>query len=119
MQCFLLNKLENNQFFIKMAQEYICLPHSIAVIGVGQVGGAAASALVLSSSFASHLLLVDVDTEKRDSQVRDLSDAACISNSSISVRAATYREASSSDIIIITAGSKLTIGKLAIKGIPS
>jgi L-lactate dehydrogenase len=47
----------------------------IAIVGVGQVGGAAAYALILSS-VASELLLVDSKAGLRDGQVRDLSDVA-------------------------------------------
>ncbi|KFA74057.1 hypothetical protein S40288_05167, partial [Stachybotrys chartarum IBT 40288] len=86
----------------------------IAIIGVGQVGGAAAFALTLSS-FADQLLLVDVDPKLRDAQVRDVSDAAYSSNSRTLVRAGTCREASQCDIIIITVGSKFALGQTTIE----
>jgi L-lactate dehydrogenase len=82
----------------------------IAIVGVGQVGGAAAYALTLGS-IASELLLVDVKVELRDSQIHDLSDAAYSVNSRTRVRAATLHEAGQCDIVIITAGSKYTLGK--------
>lgn len=65
----------------------------VAIIGVGQVGAAAAFAFVLGS-IPSELLPVDVKIDLRDSQVSDLSDTACVVNSGTCVRAATYREAS-------------------------
>lgn len=77
----------------------------IAIIGVGQVGAAAAYALILSS-VAEELLLVDIKVDLRDSQVRDLSDVSYSCNSKTRVRAATHREASQCDIVVITAGSK-------------
>ncbi|OQD79312.1 hypothetical protein PENANT_c054G01741 [Penicillium antarcticum] len=77
----------------------------IAIIGVGQVGAAAAYALILSS-VASELLLVDIKTDLRDGQVRDLSDVSYSCNSGTRVRAATHKEASQCDIVVITAGSK-------------
>ncbi|KFA70151.1 hypothetical protein S40285_06616 [Stachybotrys chlorohalonatus IBT 40285] len=86
----------------------------IAIVGVGQVGGAAAFALTLSS-FADQLLLVDVDPKLRDAQVRDVSDAAYSSNSRTLVRAGTCREASQCDIIIITVGSKFALGQTTIE----
>ncbi|KAK3943423.1 hypothetical protein QBC46DRAFT_377778 [Diplogelasinospora grovesii] len=86
----------------------------IAIVGVGQVGGAAAYALVLSST-ASELLLVDIKIDLRDAQVRDLSDVAYSSNSSTRVRAATYHEAGQCDIVVITAGSKRTLGQTSIE----
>lgn len=82
----------------------------VAIIGVGHVGAAAAYALVLNS-VARELLLVDTNVNLRDAQVRDLSDVGYSSNSETRVRAATYQEASQSDIVVITAGSKYSIGK--------
>lgn len=85
----------------------------IAIIGVGQVGGAAAYSLV-QSSVADELLLVDNKTELRDAQVRDLTDVAYALNSPTRVRAATYHEAGQCDIVVITAGSKLTPGETTV-----
>jgi L-lactate dehydrogenase len=82
----------------------------IAIIGVGQVGAAAAYALILGS-VANELLLVDIKVDLRDGQVRDLSDVAYSCNSGTRVRAATYHEAGQCDIVVITAGSKYSIGK--------
>jgi L-lactate dehydrogenase len=82
----------------------------IAIVGVGQVGGAAAYSLILTS-LASELLLVDIDVDLRDGQVRDLSDVAYSCNSGTRVRAASHHEAAKADIVVITAGSKHMIGK--------
>lgn len=82
----------------------------IAIVGVGQVGGAAAYSLILTS-LASELLLVDIDIDLRDDQVRDLSDVAYSCNSGTCVRAASHHEAAKADIVVITAGSKHMIGK--------
>lgn len=82
----------------------------IAIIGIGQVGGAAAYALILSS-LASELLLVDTDIERRNGQVRDLCDVAYGCNNGTRVRAASHHEAAKADIVVVTAGSKHTIGK--------
>jgi len=84
----------------------------IAIVGVGQVGGAAAYALVIAS-IASELLLIDSNIDLRDGQVRDLSDVAFGSNSSTRVRGASYREASQCDVVIVTAGSRVTMGMFA------
>jgi len=86
------------------------LVSQIAIIGVGQVGGAAAYSIILTS-FVSELLLVDLDIHLRDGQVRDLSDVAYSCNSSTRVRAASHHEAAKADIVVITAGSKHMIGK--------
>ncbi|KAL6902757.1 L-lactate/malate dehydrogenase [Trichoderma evansii] len=82
----------------------------IAIIGVGQVGAAAAYALILGS-VATELLLVDDNVSLRDGQVCDLSDVAYSCNSRTRVRAANYHEAGQCDIIVITAGSRHTIGQ--------
>jgi malate/lactate dehydrogenase len=82
----------------------------IAIIGVGQVGAAAAYALILQS-VARELLLVDVKMDLRDGQARDLSDVCYSCNSETRVRAATHQEASQSDIVVITVGSKYSTGK--------
>mgnify|MGYP000285891661 CR=1 FL=1 len=86
----------------------------IAIVGVGQVGGAIAYGLILQS-LASELLLVDEDIERRDGQVRDLSDVSYGHGSQTRVRPATHREAGQCDIVIITAGSKYTLGMIAVK----
>ncbi|KAH6645636.1 lactate dehydrogenase/glycoside hydrolase [Truncatella angustata] len=86
----------------------------IAIVGVGQVGGAVAYALI-PTSIASELLLVDADVDLRDGQVRDLSDVAYSSNSGTRVRAATYHEAGQCDVVVITAGSKYTLGQTSIE----
>ncbi|KAK1758274.1 lactate dehydrogenase/glycoside hydrolase [Echria macrotheca] len=83
----------------------------IALIGAGQVGGAAAYALI-QSSLAAELLLVDTNIAQRDAQVRDLSDVAFATGSGTRVRAATYHEAGQeSDVVVITAGSRHTPGQ--------
>lgn len=82
----------------------------IAIIGVGQVGAAAAYALILGS-IANELLLVDKNVSLRDGQVCDLSDVAYSCNSRTKVRAAGYQQAGQCDIIVITAGSRHIAGK--------
>lgn len=82
----------------------------IAIVGVGQVGAAAAYALILGS-IASELLLVDKNVSLRDGQVCDLSDVAYSCSSRTKVRAASYQQAGQCDIIVITAGSRHATGK--------
>ena len=67
---------------------------------------------------ARELWLVDIKLDRRDGQVRDLADVAAVVASATkspgagaTVRAATHHEvAAECDIIVITAGSKYTIG---------
>ncbi|KIW73909.1 hypothetical protein PV04_01989 [Phialophora macrospora] len=87
----------------------------IAIIGTGSVGSAIAYALLHGSRY-SDLLLVDVRHDKRDAQVRDLSDAACAEGSSTRVRAATLRDAGGCDVVVIAAGVKRRRGESAVSG---
>ncbi|KAE8369798.1 lactate dehydrogenase/glycoside hydrolase [Aspergillus caelatus] len=86
----------------------------VAIVGVGQVGSAAAYALILGH-VANELLLVDIKAELRDAQVRDLADVAYGNNSGIRVRAATYQEVGQCDIVVITAGSKHSRGETTVQ----
>ncbi|UKZ76933.1 hypothetical protein TrVFT333_004648 [Trichoderma virens FT-333] len=86
----------------------------IAIVGVGQVGAAAAYALI-RSSIATELLLVDINVSLRDGQVRDLSDVAYSCNSRTRVRAANYHEAGQCDIVVITAGSRHNLGETSLE----
>ncbi|KAH8434296.1 lactate/malate dehydrogenase family protein [Aspergillus melleus] len=88
----------------------------IAIVGVGQVGGAAAYALILSS-LAREILLVDVKSALRDAQARDLSDVAYASNSNTRVRATTIHEAGQCDIVVVTAGSNFWSGETRMQRI--
>ncbi|RAH43227.1 l-lactate dehydrogenase [Aspergillus brunneoviolaceus CBS 621.78] len=94
----------------------------IGIIGVGHVGAAAAYALLLQH-VARELWLVDIKLDRRDGQVRDLADVAAVVASAAkspgagaTVRAATHHEvAAECDIIVITAGSKYTIGETSMQ----
>ena len=85
-------------------------PSRIAIVGSGQVGGAAAYALILGH-VADWLILVDSNIELRDGQVRDLSNVAYTHHSQTRVRAGSYHEAGQCDIIVIAAGCKYTTGE--------
>ncbi|KAF5237106.1 hypothetical protein FAUST_6246 [Fusarium austroamericanum] len=85
----------------------------VAIVGVGEVGGALAYNLTLNS-MASELLLVDLDPSARNAQIEDLSDVTYSTNSSTRVRSATYHEAAQCDLVVITAASKHIIGQTAI-----
>jgi L-lactate dehydrogenase len=80
----------------------------IAIIGAGSVGSTCAYALLLQR-ISSEVLLVDTDNARLQAQVRDLSDAAFLSNTKI--RSSTLTEAGQSNIIVITAGAKQREGE--------
>ncbi|EAW15023.1 lactate/malate dehydrogenase family protein [Aspergillus clavatus NRRL 1] len=87
----------------------------IAIVGVGQVGGAAANALILGS-VARELLLVDVKIPLRNAQVQELSDVSNMSGGAETrIRAGTYEEAGQCDIVVITAGSKYSVGETSVQ----
>ena len=86
------------------------LSSRIAILGAGDVGSTIAYSLILNP-IASEILLVDPNKEKRDAEVRDLSDATFHGGPSTRVRAASHKEAGQSDIVIITAGAKQKHGK--------
>ncbi|KAJ9419436.1 L-lactate dehydrogenase [Fusarium oxysporum] len=85
----------------------------VAIVGVGEVGGAVAYNLALNS-IPSELLLVDLELNLRNAQIEDLSDVIYSTNSSTRVRPATYREAAQSDLVVITAASKHTLGQTTV-----
>ncbi|KAG7409291.1 lactate dehydrogenase/glycoside hydrolase [Fusarium sp. MPI-SDFR-AT-0072] len=85
----------------------------VAIVGVGEVGGAVAYNLTLNS-MASELLLVDLDLDIRNAQIEDLCDVTYSTNSSTRVRPATYREAAQCDLVVITAASKHMLGQTTV-----
>ncbi|KAF5263469.1 hypothetical protein FOXYS1_5792 [Fusarium oxysporum] len=85
----------------------------VAIVGVGEVGGAVAYNLTLNS-VASELLLVDLDLDVRNAQIEDLCDVSYSTNSSTRVRPATYHEAAQCDLVVITAASKHLLGQTTI-----
>ncbi|KAK8012027.1 protein DnaJ subfamily C member 9 [Apiospora arundinis] len=85
----------------------------IAVVGVGRVGGAVAYALMLGS-MAKELLLIDIDVELREAQIRDLADVGYACNSRTRVRGASYRDAAQCDVIVFTAETMVTRGQTTL-----
>jgi lactate/malate dehydrogenase, NAD binding domain len=94
-----------NKSPLKMPFQSNRLTSSIAVVGVGDVGAAAAYALILGN-VAGEVLLVDIKESFRDGQVLDLSDATYRGNTSTHVRAGNFKEAGQCDIVVVTAGAK-------------
>ncbi|GIJ98880.1 hypothetical protein Aspvir_001002 [Aspergillus viridinutans] len=87
----------------------------VGIVGVGQVGAAAANALIMNS-VVHELILVDIKSELRNAQVQELSDVSRVSGRvEMRVRAGTYHEAGQCDIIIITAGSKFSVGETSVQ----
>lgn len=98
-----INSLIRQANGMKGASHIRTSSHRIAIIGAGSVGAAVAHSLLLRN-VASQILLVDIDLERCNAQVQDLSDAAFLSNCTI--KRGEYDEAATCDINIITAGAK-------------
>jgi len=85
------------------ATKYISTGHAkVAIVGIGFVGSSAAYALMLKN-IAAELILVDVNVDRCEGEVLDLSDALSFSSAS-KVVAGTLQDAAKADIIVITVG---------------
>ncbi|KAF2765106.1 L-lactate/malate dehydrogenase [Teratosphaeria nubilosa] len=80
------------------------LTSKIAVVGCGDVGSTIAYSLILNP-VAGDVLLIDPQTDFRDAQAQDLSDATYHGDTSTKIRSAEHQEAGQCDIIIMTAGA--------------
>ncbi|KAL5381068.1 hypothetical protein DPSP01_007327 [Paraphaeosphaeria sporulosa] len=83
---------------------------TVAIVGVGEVGGAAAYAMILHN-VCTNIMLVDKRQSHRDGQVKDLNNSSFKEQNGAHVQAATFREASQADIIVIAAAAKRGIGE--------
>lgn len=78
------------------------MKNRIAIIGVGRVGTTIAYSLI-TKNLVSELLLVDIDTQRCEGEVRDLSDALAFCETA-HIRQANINQLKEIDIIIISAG---------------
>lgn len=78
------------------------LKQKIAVIGAGAVGSTVAYTLVVKN-LASEIVLVDINNEKAQGEVLDISDGLSFSETE-NVGVGSYKDAADADIIILTAG---------------
>lgn len=97
-----------------LPSETSLMASKVAIVGVGEVGGAAAYAMILHN-VCTNLLLVDKRSSHRDGQVKDLNNSTFKEQNGAHVQAATYREASQADIIVITAAAKKGIGETSLQ----
>ncbi len=80
----------------------------ISIIGAGAVGSTIAYALMLKN-IAAEILLVDIDEIRCRGEIFDLSDVLSFCDSSI-IRHGTVQDIKNSDIIVLSAGKRQTIG---------
>lgn len=78
------------------------LKQKIAVVGAGAVGSTTAYTLMVKN-LASEVVLIDINKDKEEGEVRDMCDALSFSETS-KVIAGTYDDLKNMDIIVITAG---------------
>jgi len=83
--------------------------HKIAVIGAGKVGTTFAYALILNG-LAGEIVLIDVDTERTEGEVMDLSHAVPLS-SPVRIWNGEYADCAGANIIVITAGASQRPGE--------
>ena len=78
------------------------LKEKIAIIGAGAVGSTIAYSLMVKNLVAE-VVLIDVNKDKEQGEVLDISDALSFSEIS-EIKAGDYKDAKDADIIILTAG---------------
>ena len=74
----------------------------ISILGAGNVGATIAYTLSLTD-LASEILLVDINKEKAEGEMLDISQCAA-SSKSVTVRSGEYEDVAGSDIVIVTFG---------------
>jgi len=74
----------------------------ISIIGAGSVGSTIAYTLMIKN-IVSDIILVDINKEKEEGEVRDISDGLSFSKTG-SIKTGNYEDVKDSDIIILTAG---------------
>lgn len=75
---------------------------SIAIVGTGNVGVAAAYAL-FNQRIASEIILVDLDREKAEGEAMDLMHGQLLVGN-VKVRAGTYEDLKNTQVVVVTAG---------------
>ncbi len=74
----------------------------ISIIGAGSVGATTAYTLMIKN-IVSDIILVDINKEKEEGEVLDISDGLSFSKTG-SIKTGDYKDVKDSDIIILTAG---------------
>lgn len=85
----------------------------IAIVGAGNVGAATAFSLILQN-IAAEIILVDINKERCQGEVLDLSDVLPFSETN-SIRAGSLKDAAQADIIAIAAGARQKKGQTRIE----
>lgn len=83
--------------------------NKISVIGAGFVGSATTFTL-MESGIASDIVLVDVNMDKAEGEVMDISHGAAFVKA-VNMKAGDYKDTADSDIVIVTAGAGQKVGE--------
>lgn len=75
----------------------------VVVVGCGNVGLAYIGNLI-STKLVDEIILIDVNRDKILGEVMDLNHSSVVYNSNIKVKAGTYKDCLTADIVVITAG---------------
>lgn len=85
-----------------MSSEKNCLAQKIAIIGAGAVGSTTAYTVMLKN-LAAEVVLIDVNEQKEEGEVMDITDGMCFVETGC-VQGADFKDAADADIIVVTAG---------------
>ena len=89
------------------------MSRKITIIGAGSVGSTIAYSMA-ATDLASEIVMIDIDKEKLQGEVLDISQGTCFRNP-ISIIAGDYYDAKDSDIVIITSGIARKPGQTRIE----
>ena len=81
------------------------------IVGTGNVGASVAFSLINQRTAVNELVLVDIDTNDAEGEAMDLRDALAVAPSFLKIKAGSYKDAKSCDIIVITAGTNQKPGE--------
>ena len=83
---------------------------TIAIVGAGSVGSTIAYSLIMAN-FVSRIALVDINKERCQGEIDDLTDAQATVASHTEIFQGTLQDASQADIIVIAAGVSQKVGE--------
>ena len=86
----------------------------VVVVGCGNVGMAYINNLVNTKGLINELVLIDTNREKILGEAMDLSHAAAVINSNIKIKAGTYDDCFTADIVVICAGKNQDKGEIRL-----
>lgn len=87
------------------------MANKIMIIGTGNVGASIAFSLLNQRTGIDELVLTDINTADAEGEAMDLRDALAVSPSYLKIKAGSYKDARSCNVIIITAGANQKPGE--------